>query len=87
MRLASILICESRPRHPGGRPRDASNPGKRATQYRWAYLVLSDQARIKEAAAANGVHRNTIHRWIRELLASGEPEAEGLRRVVGDSEE
>lgn len=84
MSLASPRCFQFARRRSGGRPRDADNPAKRAKQYRWAYLVLSGQALVREAAAANGVDRHTITRWIKALLASGEPEAEGLRRVIDE---
>lgn len=64
-----------------GRPRDADNPEKRRDQYRFATLVHLGWLSRKEAADAARVTPWTIWKWCRDLRASDEPEAEGLRRL------
>jgi hypothetical protein len=64
-----------------GRPRHATDPRKRSDQYRFTYLVRTGWLSRDEAARAADVTPWTISRWLRELLASDEPEAEELRRI------
>lgn len=72
----------SRPRR-GGHPRDSDNPAKRRTKMRWAFLVLSGQVLVKEAAFVNRVERHTITRWIRQMLQEEGTEGDALRRLDG----
>jgi hypothetical protein len=53
----------------------------RSNQYRFTYLVRTGWLSRKEAAAAAEVTPWTISRWLRELLESDEPAAEGLSRI------
>lgn len=84
----SLPLPATAPAHParsagrGGRPRSADDPDKRKTQVKYAALVLTGALLVKQAAAAANVSRQTIWRWVNEQLASDEPEAEGLRRLI-----
>jgi hypothetical protein len=64
-----------------GRPPHADDPVMRRVQYKFARLVRLGELTREEAARAADVTPWTISRWLRELLASDEPEAEGLRRI------
>jgi hypothetical protein len=53
----------------------------RRVQYKYARLVRLGELTREEAARAAQVTPWTISRWLRELLESDEPAAEGLRRI------
>jgi DNA-binding XRE family transcriptional regulator len=53
----------------------------RRVQYKFARLYMLGELTRSEAARAAEVTPWTISSWVRELLASDEPEAEGLRRI------
>lgn len=77
-----FLAMAGNPR-PKGRPRNAESPAKFATLAKWYVLVRSGAVLVKQAAAANGVDRRTMSRWLDEIEKSPEPEAVAARRLVG----
>lgn len=66
-----------------GRPRlVGTKTARRRLMVRVVFLYLSGALRAEEAAASARVSRRTITRWCRVLLADGEPDTDGLRRLV-----
>jgi len=56
---------------------------RRKLKATWDLLV--NRRNVSEVARLYAVSRATIHRWSKEVLASDEPEAEGLRRVIKET--
>jgi hypothetical protein len=81
--LPPYVMSDPRPARPGGRPRDDSDPAKRADQIRCALLVTSGVLDIEQAAAAYRVGTSTVYRWIERAMGYDEPEARELRKLTG----
>jgi hypothetical protein len=80
LQVSGVAVMLARRR--GGRPRIAGDAAGRRDMIRLAWLVLSGALLVKEAAAAAGMHRNTLWKRIREFLADGEPDTDKLRELA-----
>lgn len=78
----SVLTILPGPRRPC-RPRAAESRATRLERIKWAALILTGALLLKQAAAAAGVTRKTMGRWVAEALGYDDPEAEALRRQLG----
>ncbi len=78
MSLGFAATMSARPR---GRPRIAIDSPERFVQIRAVYTLLTTALKGRETAAAFGVSRTTLYRWRDALLADGEADTEGLRRL------
>jgi hypothetical protein len=65
-----------------GRPAVAHHPDVRQKRIAAVGQMLLGSLTPKQAGAAFGVHRRTLYRWRAELLADGESDTEGLRRLA-----
>jgi DNA invertase Pin-like site-specific DNA recombinase len=65
-----------------GRPSRSLVPTIRERRTRAVYLLLAGTLTAGEIARAFGIDRRTLYRWRAELLADGESDTEGLRRLA-----
>ena len=68
---------------PRGRRRIADDPVKRRRHLRCAYYRLVEGRPVRWIASRFRVSKRTVQLWVRAALGYDDPEAEGLRRLLG----